>query len=156
MTSTGASGRGPATEPLRWGLIGSGLIATSFAADLSFTDSGRVVAIGSRSQESADRFADKFGIPNRHASYEGLVADPEVDVVYVATPHPMHLANALLALDAGKPVLVEKAFTMTRRRGPRAGRQRAGEEAVRDGGDVDTVPAPHSRSQSIDRRRHAR
>jgi predicted dehydrogenase len=100
------------TEPLRWGLIGSGLIATAFADDLSVTDSGRVVAIGSRSQESADRFADKFGIPNRHASYEALVADPDVDVVYVATPHPMHLANALLALDAGKPVLVEKAFTM--------------------------------------------
>jgi predicted dehydrogenase len=79
---------------LRWGLIGSGLIATAFAADLSVTDSGRAVAIGSRSQESADRFADKFGIPNRHASYEALVSDPEVDVVYVATPHPMHLANA--------------------------------------------------------------
>ena len=113
MTSTGARDRRPATEPLRWGLIGSGLIATSFADDLSFTDSGRVVAIGSRSQESADLFADKFGIPNRHASYEALVADPEVDVVYVATPHSMHLANALLALEAGKPVLVEKAFTMT-------------------------------------------
>jgi len=79
---------------------------------LSVTDSGRAVAIGSRSQESADRFADKFGIPNRHASYEALVSDRKVDVVYVATPHPMHLANALLALDAGKPVLVEKALTM--------------------------------------------
>ena len=112
MTSTGARERRPATEPLRWGLIGSGLIAKAFADDLTVTDSGRVVAIGSRSQESADRFADKFGIPNRHASYEALVADPDVDVVYVATPHPMHLANALLALEAGKPVLVEKAFTM--------------------------------------------
>ncbi|MGO9582846.1 MAG: Gfo/Idh/MocA family protein [Acidimicrobiales bacterium] len=99
-------------EPLRWGLIGSGLIAAAFAKDLAVTDSGRVVAIGSRSQESADRFADKFHISNRHASYEALVADPAVDVVYVATPHPMHHANALLALDAGKPVLVEKAFTM--------------------------------------------
>ena len=112
MSSTGAGGRELTAEPLRWGLIGSGLIATAFAADLSVTDSGRAVAIGSRSQESEDRFADKFGIPNRHASYEALVSDPEVDVVYVATPHPMHLANALLALDAGKPVLVEKALTM--------------------------------------------
>jgi predicted dehydrogenase len=93
-------------------LIGSGQIASAFADDLTLTDSGRVVAIGSRSQESADRFADKFDIPNRHASYEALVADPAVEVVYVGTPHPMHYANALLALEAGKPVLVEKPFTM--------------------------------------------
>jgi len=99
-------------EPLRWGLIGSGWIAGSFAADLAFTDSGRVIAVGSRRLETANRFADRFDIPNRHASYEALVADPEVDVVYVATPHPMHHQNTLLALRAGKPVLVEKAFTM--------------------------------------------
>src|SRR5436190_7059041 len=100
------------TEPLRWGLIGTGGIAETFAADLMFTDSGRAVAVGSRQLESARRFADRFDIPNRHASYEELVTDPDVDVVYVATPHPMHHANALLALRAGKPVLVEKAFTM--------------------------------------------
>jgi predicted dehydrogenase len=100
------------TDTLRWGLIGTGLIATRFARDMTVTDSGRVAAIGSRSQESANRFAAEFDIPNAHASYEALVADPEVDVVYVATPHPMHHANALLALEAGKPVLVEKAFTM--------------------------------------------
>src|ERR1035441_8393592 len=103
---TGERERHVATEPMRWGLIGTGLIADWFAADMAVTDSGKVVAVGSRAQESADRFADKFGIPNRHASYEALVSDPDVDVVYVATPHPMHLANALLALDAGKPVLV--------------------------------------------------
>jgi predicted dehydrogenase len=100
------------TEPLRWGVIGSGFIAETFARDLELTDSGTVVAIGSRSKKSADEFADRFDIPNRHGSYEALVADPEVDVVYVATPHPMHHANTLLALEAGKPVLVEKAFTM--------------------------------------------
>jgi predicted dehydrogenase len=100
------------TEPLGWGLIGTGGIAHAFAADLTFTDSGRAVAVGSRHLDSANRFADEFDIPNRHASYEALVADPDVDVVYVATPHPMHHANALLALRAGKPVLVEKAFTM--------------------------------------------
>lgn len=99
-------------EPLRWGVIGSGRIAATFTTDLDLTDSGRVVAVGSRHRDSADRFADRFGIPHRHGSYEGLVTDPDVDVVYVATPHPMHHANARLALDAGKPALVEKAFTM--------------------------------------------
>jgi len=106
------SERGVMMEPLHWGVIGAGGIAATFAADLKLTDSGRVVAVGSRRQESADRFADEFDIPGRHASYEALVADPDVDVVYVATPHPMHHANTLLALEAGKPVLVEKAFTM--------------------------------------------
>jgi predicted dehydrogenase len=100
------------TEPLGWGLIGTGGIAETFAADLTFTDSGRLAAVGSRHMDSADRFADRFNIPNRHASYEALVADPDVDVVYVATPHPTHHAGALLALRAGKPALVEKPFTM--------------------------------------------
>ena len=99
-------------ERLGWGLIGTGGIAATFAADLMHTKSSRPVAVGSRQMDSANGFADRFDIPNRHASYEALVADPKVDVVYVATPHPMHYANALLALDAGKPVLVEKAFTM--------------------------------------------
>jgi predicted dehydrogenase len=104
--------RGVMMEPLGWGVIGTGGIAATFTADLKLSDSGRVVAVGSRHQASADRFADEFDVPRRHASYEDLVADPEVDVVYVATPHPMHHAHALLALEAGKPVLVEKAFTM--------------------------------------------
>jgi predicted dehydrogenase len=99
-------------EPLRWGIIGSGGIANGFTADLMFTDSGTVVAVGSRHLDTANQFADKFAIPNRHASYQALVADPDVDVVYVATPHPMHHAAAMLALRAGKPALVEKAFTM--------------------------------------------
>ena len=100
------------TEPLGWGLIGTGGIAQSFAADLMYSESGRAAAVGSRHMDSANRFADRLNIPNRHDSYEALVADADVDVVYVATPHPMHHANALLALRAGKPALVEKAFTM--------------------------------------------
>ena len=100
------------TEPIGWGFIGTGGIADTFAADLAFTESGRPVAVGSRTLESANRFADRFDIPNRHGSYEALVADPDVDVVYVATPHPLHHANTLLALRAGKPVLAEKPFTM--------------------------------------------
>jgi predicted dehydrogenase len=100
------------SEPLGWGLIGTGGIADTFASDLELTDTGRVAAVGSRHLDTANGFADRFDIPNRHASYEALVADPDVDVVYVATPHPMHRAGALLALRAGKPVLVEKPFTM--------------------------------------------
>ncbi|MGD0699589.1 MAG: Gfo/Idh/MocA family oxidoreductase [Trebonia sp.] len=99
-------------SPVRWGILGTGGIAGAFATDLRLTDSGDVVAVGSRSQASADRFADEFGIDHRHGSYESLVADPEVDVVYVASPHPMHHDNAMLALRAGKHVLVEKPFTM--------------------------------------------
>ena len=100
------------SSPLRWGILGTGGIAQTFASDLRLTESGVVIAVGSRSQGSADRFADTFGIEIRHPSYEALVADPAVDVVYVATPHPMHRDDAILALRAGKPVLVEKPFAM--------------------------------------------
>jgi predicted dehydrogenase len=100
------------SDPLRWGVLGTGNIARSFARDLALTDSGRVVAVGSRQTDSANRFADELDVPNRHGSYESLVADPDVDAVYVATPHPMHHPNAVLALEAGKAVLVEKPFTM--------------------------------------------
>ena len=101
-----------ASSPVRWGVLGTGGIAETFASDLRLTDSGVVAAVGSRTQQSADRFADTFGVERRHGSYESLVADPGIDVVYVATPHPMHRDNAILALRAGKPVLVEKPFAM--------------------------------------------
>jgi predicted dehydrogenase len=94
---------------VRWGVIGTGGIARKFASELELTDSGEVVAVGSRSPASARA----CGTGRPHGSYEALVSDPEVDAVYVATPHPMHHANARLALEAGKPVLVEKPFTMT-------------------------------------------
>ena len=71
---------------MRWGILGTGGIAGSFASDLRLSDSGVAVAVGSRSQAAADRFADNFGIARRHDSYESLVADPDVDVIYVATP----------------------------------------------------------------------
>jgi len=101
-----------ADNPVRWGILGTGSIASTFVTDLRLTDSGAAAAVGSRSQGSADRFADEFGIAKRHASYSSLVSDPDVDVIYVATPHPMHHENAILALRAGKHVLVEKPFTM--------------------------------------------
>ncbi|MFJ4174646.1 Gfo/Idh/MocA family protein [Microbacterium sp. NPDC089696] len=98
---------------LRWGILATGFIADTFASDLR-TAGLDLVAVGSRSQESADAFAARFDIPHAHASYEALVADPDVDIVYVSTPHPMHHENAKLALEAGKHVLVEKAFTLNR------------------------------------------
>jgi predicted dehydrogenase len=100
-------------EQLSWGIIGTGGIARDFANDVQQAKVGRVVAVGSRTQETADRFAATHGIATAYRSYEALVSDPSVDAVYVATPHPMHHDNALLALRAGKAVLVEKAFTMT-------------------------------------------
>jgi predicted dehydrogenase len=99
------------TERLRWGILATGGIAHAFTNDLKL-NGFTVQAVGSRSQEGADAFAAEFGIPNAHGSYEALVADPEVDVIYVSTPHPMHAAGARLALEAGKHVLVEKAFTV--------------------------------------------
>lgn len=100
-------------QALRWGIIGTGRIAQTFASDLAYIDDGVVVAVGSRSATSAERFAHDFAVPSHYGSYEELVRDPEVEAVYVATPHPMHYADTVLALDAGKAVLVEKAFTMT-------------------------------------------
>jgi predicted dehydrogenase len=100
-------------EPLRWGILGTGSIAHTFASDLAFTDDGVIGAVGSRSQSAADNFGADFGVPLRFDSYEALVSCDAIDVVYVATPHPMHFSNAMLALNNGKPVLVEKAFTMT-------------------------------------------
>ena len=98
---------------LRWGILATGGIASAFASDLR-TAGLDLVAVGSRSQASADAFASKFDIPRAHASYEGLVDDPDVDIIYVSTPHPMHHAGAKLALEHGKHVLVEKPFTVTR------------------------------------------
>ncbi|OJU40272.1 MAG: oxidoreductase [Microbacterium sp. 69-10] len=97
---------------LRWGLLAASGIATTFATALRAVDR-QIVAVGSRTQDAADSFARRLDIPRAHASYEALVADPDVDIVYVSTPHPMHHANARLALEYGKHVLVEKAFTLT-------------------------------------------
>ena len=98
---------------LRWGILATGGIATAFASDLR-TAGLDLVAVGSRSQESADAFAARFGIPRAHGSYADLAEDPDVDIIYVATPHPMHHEDARLALQNGKHVLVEKAFTVNR------------------------------------------
>jgi Predicted dehydrogenases and related proteins len=101
----------PAEAPgLRWGILGPGWIASAFALAVRTHTRQQLVAVGSRSRDRAAEFADHYGISRVHGSYEDLVADPEVDAIYVASPHSEHAAHALLALEAGKHVLVEKAF----------------------------------------------
>lgn len=101
----------PATAPpIRWGVLAPGGIAHSFAGAVAGGTASQVVAVGSRSVERAEEFAQRHGVAQAYGSYEQLVADPDVDAVYVASPHSEHRAHALLALEAGKPVLVEKAF----------------------------------------------
>ena len=97
--------------PIRWGIIAPGGIARDWTAALHATTASRVVAVGSRSQERAQAFADEFGVERAYGSYAELVADDGIDAVYVASPHSEHRDHTLLALEAGKPVLVEKAFT---------------------------------------------
>jgi predicted dehydrogenase len=97
-----------------WGILATGKIATSFARDLAVVPGAEVVAAGSRRLESAEAFVAEFG-GRAHGSYEDLVADPAVDVVYVASPHALHLEHATLAFQAGKPVLCEKPLTLNAR-----------------------------------------
>ncbi len=96
----------------RWGILGTGAIARQFVRGLRPLPGAEVFAVGSRSEASAVEFADKRNIPRRHASYDDLASDPDVDVVYVATPHPFHAENATLCLEAGKAVLCEKPFSV--------------------------------------------
>lgn len=96
---------------VRWGILGAGHIARKFALGLQSTAGAELVAVGSRSQEKADAFGAEFNVTRHHGSYEALVADADVEAVYVATPHPMHAPHSILALQAGKVVLCEKPFT---------------------------------------------
>jgi predicted dehydrogenase len=98
-------------KTVRWGILGPGSIARVFADGLKSVDGAVLAAVGSRSLEKADRFAKERGFARAHGSYEALVADPGVDAIYIATPHPAHLACAKLCLDAGKAVLCEKPIT---------------------------------------------
>lgn len=94
-----------------WGILGPGGIARAFAADLQNLEGHCVAAVGSRIIGNAQEFADNFG-GTAYGSYEELIADPSVDAIYVATPHPAHKANVIAALNAGKPVLCEKPFAV--------------------------------------------
>ncbi|KAA3616321.1 MAG: gfo/Idh/MocA family oxidoreductase [Calditrichaeota bacterium] len=100
-------------DKIRWGILSTGSIANSFVEDLKFVPDAEVIAVGSRKQAVADKFGDKHNIPNRYDSYHALANDPEVDVIYVATPHSMHAENSIMCMEAGKAVLCEKAFCIT-------------------------------------------
>lgn len=98
--------------PIRWGILATGGIATRFTEDLALLPDAEVVAVGSRTDEAAGAFARRHGIPSAYGSWPALADDPDVDVVYVATPHNAHHAATKLCLEAGKAVLCEKPLTL--------------------------------------------
>src|SRR4051812_45944012 len=100
------------SQKVKWGILGTGWIADQFAKDLAYVSNGECLAVGSRTVESANTFAERYSIPRVYGSYDELVNDPEVDVIYVATPHPFHRENVMQCLRAGKAVLCEKPFTV--------------------------------------------
>ena len=100
------------THTLRWGLLAAGNIARAFAAGLAQTNSGIAHAVASRDRDRARAFADELGIPKSYGSYDDMLADPEIDAVYVATPHPMHADWVVRAARAGKHILCEKPLAM--------------------------------------------
>ncbi|UOD31813.1 Gfo/Idh/MocA family oxidoreductase [Massilia violaceinigra] len=103
------------TEAVRWGILGTGKIARAFATALRDTPGAVLAGVASRSLESAQAFGAEFGALESYGSYQALAEAPNIDVVYIGTPHPMHVENAVMALGGGKGVLCEKPFTMNRR-----------------------------------------
>lgn len=99
-------------EKIRWGIIGPGVIAHSFMEGLALLEDACVTAVASRTPGKAAEFARQYGIPKVYDSYEGLARDPEVDIVYVATVHPVHRECTRICLMEGKAVLCEKPFTI--------------------------------------------
>lgn len=102
-------------ESLKWGILGTGKIARRFMQAAFYVPEAQVVAVGSRDKQTAEQFGAQFGVPKRYASYNAVLDDPEVQIVYVATPHSLHAENTLAALQAGKHVLCEKPFTLNAR-----------------------------------------
>ncbi|MFC2115672.1 Gfo/Idh/MocA family protein [Bacteroidota bacterium] len=98
-----------------WGIIGAGNIAGQFADDLKLLTRANLLAVASRSEERADKFAREHKIPKSYGNWENMPADPDIDIVYIATHHPFHFENALACLKSGKAVLCEKPFTMNKR-----------------------------------------
>jgi predicted dehydrogenase len=103
------------TEKVRWGILGTGSISGTFVEGLKVLNDAELLAVGSRTQKSADKFGKKYNVPRRYGSYADLAADPDIHVVYIGTPHPMHREDTLLCLNHGKAVLCEKPFAMNAR-----------------------------------------
>jgi predicted dehydrogenase len=101
-------------DPVRWGILGTGHIASKFADDLMAVPEVRLAAVASRTRERVRRFRPDLDIPARYGDYRELASDPDVDVVYIATPHAFHRNQSVLCLDAGKAVLCEKPFALNR------------------------------------------
>ncbi len=100
-------------ERMRWGVLGTGKITNRFAQALNnIPEYAELLAVGSRNQDTADAFGDKFDIPRRYTSYEEVAKDPDIDIIYIGTPGVYHLKDASMALNHGKHVLCEKAFTI--------------------------------------------
>lgn len=99
-------------EKINWGILATGGIAAAMARGLARVPDAHLAAVGSRTQEAADKFGRRFNIPKRYGSYEDLARDPEIDVVYVSTPHNLHYENCLMLIHEGKAVLCEKPFTL--------------------------------------------
>ncbi|MFI5682403.1 Gfo/Idh/MocA family protein [Streptomyces sp. NPDC051636] len=104
-----------AERSVRWGILATGGIAAAFTADLVDLPDAEIVAVASRSEESARAFGERFGIPRAYGGWESLAGDEDIDVVYVAAPHSAHRAAAGLCLEAGRNVLCEKPFTLNLR-----------------------------------------
>jgi predicted dehydrogenase len=96
----------------KWGILGPGRIAKQFAKGVDSIDNSEIYAVASNDQERAALFADEFNVPNSYSTYSDLVNDPMVDAVYIATPHRFHFEQTKLCLEAKKPVLCEKPFTV--------------------------------------------
>jgi len=100
------------SKKIKWGILGAGAIGSTFARNLKSSRTGELYAVASRSQEKADKFGDEFGAPKRYGSYEAMLADKDVDAVYICTPHTLHAEWAIKSANAGKHILVEKPFAL--------------------------------------------
>jgi predicted dehydrogenase len=100
------------SRTINWGIIGPGRIARKFASDLKLVKDAKLLAVASRSEDHARAFAEEFGVDEWYGSYQSLVSNPAIDVVYVASPHPFHIEHTLLCIENGKAVLCEKPLAI--------------------------------------------
>src|SRR5579871_4902609 len=97
---------------LKWGILGTGKIAETFAKGIAGSKTGKLIAVGSRAQETADKFGTTYDVPRRYPTYTELLADPEVDAIYISLPNHLHAEWTIRCAEAGKHILCEKPFTV--------------------------------------------